>query len=134
MNILVSGCAGFIGYSFIKKIITNNKYKVLGFDNLNKYYSIKLKNKNFIFKKIDLLDKKKIKELFIKNKFDIIFHFAAQAGVRYVVSNPEKFIDSNIMGFHNLINISKNYKIKKFFYASSSSVYGEKNKFPVDET
>ena len=71
--------------------------------------------------------------MFKKQKIDIVFHFAAQAGVRYVSSHPEKFIHSNILGFHNLIDVSKNYNIKKFFYASSSSVYGDSNKFPVDE-
>ena len=142
MNILITGCAGFIGYSLSAKLLKNKKIKIFGFDNLNKFYSVKLKkkrlsnlkkNKNFKFYKIDLTDKKKLSNLFEKKKIDIVFHFAAQAGVRYVSSHPEKFIHSNILGFHNLIDVSKNYKIKKFFYASSSSVYGDSNKFPVDE-
>ena len=142
MNILVTGCAGFIGYSLTNKILTNKNFKIFGIDNLNKYYSLKLKNarlgdlkknKNFKFYKIDLFQKKKLIIFFKKHKIDIIFHFAAQAGVRYVFSNPEKFIDSNIVGFHNLVDVSKNYNIKKFFYASSSSVYGDDNKFPVNE-
>ena len=142
MNILVTGCAGFIGYSLTNKILTNKNYKIFGIDNLNKYYSLKLKyarlrglkkNKNFKFYKIDLFQKKKLITFFKKHKIDVVFHFAAQAGVRYVFSNPEKFIDSNIVGFHNLVDVSKNYNIKKFFYASSSSVYGDDNKFPVNE-
>jgi UDP-glucuronate 4-epimerase len=143
MNILITGCAGFIGNAFALKILkTNKKIKVIGLDNLNDFYSIKLKkkrqsliknSKNFKFYKIDLLDKKKLEKLFKENKIDIIFNFAAQAGVRYVSSHPEKFIESNIYGFHNLIEVSKKYKISKFFYASSSSVYGDKNKFPVSE-
>ena len=143
MNILITGCAGFIGSAFALKILkTNKKIKVIGLDNLNDFYSIKLKkkrlslvknSKNFKFYKIDLLDKKKLEKLFKENKIDIIFNFAAQAGVRYVSSHPEKFIESNIYGFHNLIEVSKKYKISKFFYASSSSVYGDKNKFPVSE-
>ena len=142
MNILVTGCAGFIGYSLTNKILTNKNFKIFGIDNLNKYYSLKLKyarlrdlkkNKNFKFYKIDLFQKKKLITFFKKHKIDVIFHFAAQAGVRYVFSNPEKFIDSNIVGFHNLVDVSKNYNIKKFFYASSSSVYGDDNKFPVNE-
>ena len=142
MNILVTGCAGFIGYSLSKKLVLNKKINVLGFDNLNNYYSLKLKKqrikqlkkfKNFSFQKLDLKDKNKLSNYFKKNNIDIIFHFAAQAGVRYVSSHPEKFIESNVFGFHNLIEVSKLYNIKKFFYASSSSVYGDKNKFPVNE-
>ncbi len=142
MNILVTGCAGFIGYSLTYKMLSNNNFKIFGIDNLNKYYSPKLKNerlkrlkkyKNFKFNKIDLNQKKKLISFFNKHKIDVVFHFAAQAGVRYVFSHPEKFIESNIMGFHNLIDISKRHNIKKFFYASSSSVYGDENKFPVNE-
>ena len=143
MNILITGCAGFIGYSFAAKILkTNKNIKVIGIDNLNNFYSIKLKKKrllevknfkNFKFYKVDLLNKKSLDNIFKKNKIDIIFNFAAQAGVRYVSSHPEKFIDSNIYGFHNLIEVSKKYKISKFFYASSSSVYGDKNIYPVSE-
>ena len=142
MNILITGCAGFIGYSLSKKLLLNKKINVLGFDNLNNYYSLKLKKyrikqlkkfKNFSFQKLDLKDKNKLSNYFKKNQIDIIFHLAAQAGVRYVSSHPEKFIESNIFGFHNLIEVSKLYDIKKFFYASSSSVYGDRNKFPVDE-
>ena len=142
MNILVTGCAGFIGYSFAYKILLNKNFKIFGIDNLNKYYSLKLKNerlkrlkkyRNFNFYKIDLNQKKKLISFFNKNKIDVVFHFAAQAGVRYVFSHPEKFIESNIMGFHNLIDVSKHHNIKKFFYASSSSVYGDENKFPVSE-
>jgi len=143
MNILVTGCAGFIGNSFVLKILkTNKKAKVIGLDNLNNFYSVKLKKKrislikkfkNFKFYKVDLLDKRKLEKIFKKNKIKIIFNFAAQAGVRYVSSHPEKFIESNIYGFHNLIEVSKKYNILKFFYASSSSVYGDKNKYPVAE-
>ena len=142
MNILITGCAGFIGYSLTSKILSDKKIKIFGIDNLNNYYSLKLKNerlkrlkkyKNFNFFKIDLNQKKKLVSFFNKHKIDIVFHFAAQAGVRYVFSHPEKFIESNIMGFHNLIDVSKHYKIKKFFYASSSSIYGDENKFPVNE-
>ena len=142
MNILITGCAGFIGYSLALKLLKNKTINIFGLDNLNKFYSVKLKkkrlaklkkNKNFLFFRTDLSDKKKLSFIFENKKIDIIFHFAAQAGVRYVSSHPEKFIQSNILGFHNLVNSSKNYNIKKFFYASSSSVYGDTNKFPVGE-
>ena len=143
MNILITGCAGFIGNAFALKILkSNKKNNIIGLDNLNDFYSIKLKKKrlslikkfkNFKFYKVDLLEKKKLENIFKKNSIDIIFNFAAQAGVRYVSSHPEKFIESNIYGFHNLLEVSKNYNISKFFYASSSSVYGDKNKYPVHE-
>ena len=142
MNILITGCAGFIGYSLATKLLKKNNYFIYGIDNLNKFYSVKLKKKrlsllarkkNFKFFKFDISNKKKIENIFNQNKFDIIFNFAAQAGVRYVLSNPEKFIKSNILGFHNLLDVSKKHKIKTFFYASSSSVYGDKNNYPVSE-
>ena len=143
MNILITGCAGFIGFSLTKKLLANDKNNIFGLDNLNTYYSIKLKKKRlsilkkykkFKFFKYDLIHKKKLDKLFKDYKFDIIFHLAAQAGVRYVLTNPEKFVESNIVGFDNLLNASKKSKyIKKFFYASSSSVYGELNKYPVKE-
>ena len=142
MNILITGSAGFIGFSLANRLLNETKFNVYGLDNLNNYYSINLKkkrisilkkHKKFNFFKIDLLNKNKLSNLFKNNKFDVIFHFAAQAGVRYVKTNPEKFIESNILGFHNIIETSKKYKISKFFYASSSSVYGDTNKFPVDE-
>ena len=143
MNILITGCAGFIGNAFALKLLKTSKdTKVIGLDNLDKFYSIKLKKKrlslisdfkNFKFYKTDLLNKNDLEKIFKKNKIDIIFNFAAQAGVRYVSSHPEKFIESNIYGFHNLMEVSKKYNISKFFYASSSSVYGDKNKYPTDE-
>ncbi len=143
MNILITGCAGFIGFSLTKKFLElNKKNKIIGFDNLNDFYSIKLKKKrlsilkkykNFKFYKIDLLNKSKISELFKKHDFQVIYHLAAQAGVRYVTTHPHKFIESNILGFHNLMEAANNSKIYKFFYASSSSVYGDLNKFPVSE-
>ena len=143
MNILITGCAGFIGNSLTQKLLKKNKkIKIIGLDNLNSFYSVQLKKKrlslikkfkNFKFYKVDLLEKKKLENIFKKNKIDIIYNFAAQAGVRYVSSHPEKFLGSNIHGFHNLIEVSKKYKIKKFFYASSSSVYGDKNSYPVSE-
>ena len=107
-----------------------------------KYYSKKIKlarikdlkkNKRFKFFKADLLEKKKLKQIF-KYKFDAVFHFAAQAGVRYSLKNPRSYVDSNILGFFNLIELIKNNNISKFFYASSSSVYGESINFPLKES
>ena len=141
MKILITGVAGFIGYNFAKFLLKITNYKIIGADNLNNYYSIKVKKarlkelkkfKNFNFKKVDLKDKKNLKKIF-KLKIDVVYHFAAQAGVRYSLINPRAYIESNLNGFFNLIEIIKLYKIKKFFYASSSSVYGDSNKFPLSE-
>ena len=143
MNILITGCAGFIGFSLAKKFLNlSSKFKIIGFDNLNNFYSIRLKKKrlsilkkykNFKFYKLDLLNKNKIKELFSKHNFYAVYHLAAQAGVRYVATHPHKFIESNIYGFHNLMECVNKSRISKFFYASSSSIYGDLDKFPVDE-
>ena len=141
MKILITGIAGFIGFNFAKFLI-EKKYKIIGIDNLNDYYDVNLKkrrlkqlfnSKNFKFYKVDLIEKKKIKEIFKNNNIDFIFHFAAQAGVRYSIDHPAKYIDSNILGFYNLIENIKNFKIKRLFYASSSSVYGENKNFPLNE-
>ena len=141
MKILITGIAGFIGFNFAKFLL-EKKYKIIGIDNLNDYYDINLKkrrlkqlfnSKNFKFYKVDLIEKKKIKEIFKNNNIDFIFHFAAQAGVRYSIDHPAKYIDSNILGFYNLIENIKDFKIKRLFYASSSSVYGENKNFPLNE-
>ena len=111
MKILVTGVAGFIGFN-LSKFLLDKKFKVIGLDNINNYYSIDLKKnrlkqlkqvKNFKFYKIDLRDIKKLDNIFKKHKFDAIFHFAAQAGVRYSVDHPRKYIDSNINGFFNIL-------------------------------
>ena len=111
MKILVTGAAGFIGFN-LSRFLLKKKFKVVGIDNINDYYSTKLKKdrinqlkkfKNIKFYKTDLRNKKKLDEIFIKHKFDAIFHFAAQAGVRYSVDYPRKYIDSNINGFFNIL-------------------------------
>ena len=141
-KILVTGAAGFIGYSLCKKLIMNKNNEVIGLDNLNSYYSVKLKkerikqlkySKNFQFFKLDLFEKKKLNALFRKKKFDIVYNFAAQAGVRYSFENPDSYIYSNIIGFNNILNSIKRFKVKKFFFASSSSVYGDIGPFPKKE-
>ena len=141
-RILITGAAGFIGFSLCKEFLKHKNYSVIGLDNLNSYYSIKLKKarirelkrtKNFQFYKYDLLEKNKLFKLFKKKKFDIIFNFAAQAGVRYSYENPESYCNSNIVGFNNLLNLIKKFKVKKFFFDSSSSVYGDIGPFPKKE-
>ena len=141
MKILVTGCAGFIGFHLCKNLVKKN-IKIVGIDNINNYYSpiikksrlsILKKNKNFKFYKKDISNFKNIKKIFSRNKFDIIFNLAAQAGVRYSIENPREYIKSNILGFCNIIELARIYNIKKIFYASSSSVYGEKKNFPLKE-
>jgi UDP-glucuronate 4-epimerase len=141
MSILITGAGGFIGFNLCSHLLKNN-IKVYGIDNFDKYYSILLKkkrleqildHKNFFFKKIDITDKKKLSKFFINKKIDIIVHLAAQAGVRYSFENPTKYINVNVLGFLNLIEIANKNKIKKIIYASSSSVYGENKKFPLSE-
>ena len=142
MKILITGVAGFIGFSFAKYLLEKKKYKIVGLDNLNDYYDVNLKKKRvkqlfksnrFKFYKIDIKEKLKIEKIFKHNKIDFIFHFAAQAGVRYSIDHPRKYVESNILGFYNLLENVKNYKVKRLFYASSSSVYGENKNFPLNE-
>jgi len=125
-----------------QKLINDKNNEVIGLDNLNSYYSVKLKKerikelnkaKNFQFFKLDLLEKNKLNDLFKKNKFTLVYNFAAQAGVRYSFENPESYCNSNIIGFNNLLNLVKKFKVKKLFFASSSSVYGNIGPFPKKE-
>ena len=141
MKILITGSAGFIGYNFCKYLLTKSNHQVYSIDNVNNYYSQKLKRarlrnlkryKKFKFYKFDLCNKKKLEKIF-KIKFGAVYHFAAQAGVRYSLINPRSYINSNIIGFFNLIELVKKNRIKKFYYASSSSVYGESKNFPLKE-
>ena len=138
---LVTGSAGFIGFHF-SLFLLQKKKRVVGIDNINNYYDQKLKKdrlkilkkyKNFIFHKIDITNEKKLEFVFNKYKFYYVINLAAQAGVRYSVSNPEKYISTNINGFFNVINLSHKKKIKHFLYASTSSVYGKNENYPLKE-
>ena len=135
-NILITGVAGFIGFNLAKKFLDNN-YKIYGIDNINNYYDTKLKidrlkilkhNKKFFFNKIDLKNYKSLSSFIKKHKITFIIHLAAQAGVRYSIINPQTYIDNNITGFLNILEIMRKNKIKKIIYASSSSVYGNTSK------
>lgn len=132
-TILVTGAAGFIGFHLSKLLSKQNV--VVGIDSMNSYYSTNLKkdrldilegkySKKFFFKKLDLCDKDSLKNLFDTNSFDYVINLAAQAGVRYSLENPDAYIQSNIIGFYNLLDLIKEKKIKHFIFASSSSVYG----------
>ena len=142
MKILITGCCGFIGFSLAKKLLLNKKNTIIGIDCLDRYYDVSLKknrlkslikNDNFKFFKFNLKDKKKIDRVFDAQKINIVFHFAAQAGVRFSFSNPFKYIDDNFLSFMNILENIKTNKIKKFFFASSSSVYGDTKKIPSKE-
>jgi UDP-glucuronate 4-epimerase len=143
-NILITGCSGFIGFSISNFILSkeNINYEIVGIDNINDYYDINLKKnrlnilkkyKNFTFHKLDISNKKKINSIFLKYNINYVIHLAAQAGVRYSISNPKKYFDSNLLGFFNIIECAKEFKIKHFIYASTSSVYGDNNKLPSKE-
>ena len=138
---LVTGSAGFIGFHICLKLLKQKK-NVIGLDNLNDYYDPKLKlerNKilkkfsNFKFIKVNIQEGKKIERIFLKNNIKYVIHLAAQAGVRYSIKFPKKYIDTNINGFFNIIDNSRKKNIKHFIYASSSSVYGEIENYPLRE-
>jgi UDP-glucuronate 4-epimerase len=139
--ILITGCAGFIGYHLSLRLLKKNK-KILGIDNLNSYYDRNLKIdrlkqlkkfKNFKFFNLDLIDYKKTYKI-VKNKlFSTVVHLAAQPGVRYSFLNPSLTLYNNLNSFNNVIEISRLKNIKKFIYASSSSVYGDVKKIPFNE-
>ncbi|MGF2167090.1 NAD-dependent epimerase [Enterococcus casseliflavus] len=138
-KILVTGGAGFIGFHLCNKLLLDRKNIVVVIDNLNDYYDVTLKKdrlnilkkfQNFKFYQYDLCEKEKIDDLFLSEKFDVVVNLAAQAGVRYSLENPYAYIDSNILGFLNILEACRNNKIKHLVYASSSSVYGGNKKIP----
>ena len=132
MKILITGSAGFIGFHLCKKLMEKNE--VIGIDNLNNYYDVKLKKlrnsilkkkSNYIFYKKNIENLDSLKEIFIKHKPNVVINLAAQAGVRYSLINPTSYINTNIKGFYNILECSRIFKIKHLIYASSSSVYKE---------
>jgi UDP-glucuronate 4-epimerase len=138
MKILVTGAAGFIGFYLSKKLLSLS-HEVIGLDNINDYYDVSLKmarlnqikeEKGFTFHKLDLTDRDNIEQLFAENKFDIVVHLAAQAGVRYSLMNPHAYVDSNLVGFMNILECCRHNDVKHLVFASSSSVYGSNTKIP----
>jgi UDP-glucuronate 4-epimerase len=137
-QILVTGAAGFIGYHLSEKLC-NQGYTVVGLDNLNDYYDVHLKNsrletlrrnENFSFVQLNLTDKKGIDALFAQNQFQYVVNLAAQAGVRYSITHPYAYLESNMHGFLNILEACRHHKTKHLIYASSSSVYGANKKMP----
>lgn len=157
MKILVTGTLGFIGYHLTKRLISEG-YEVVGIDNINNYYDVNLKynklpilgieenqiknNKcysskkyqNFRFIKLDIFDREKVEGLFKDENFDIVCNLAAQAGVQYSIENPHTYIENNVTGFINILDACRKTNVKHFIYASSSSVYGNREEVPFKET
>jgi UDP-glucuronate 4-epimerase len=138
MEILVTGAAGFIGMHVAARLLKDG-HQVTGVDNLSDYYDVRLKQArlnllqpcpNFRFVKMDLADGEKVNELFDAGKFERVIHLAAQAGVRYSLDNPHAYIQSNIVGFTNILEACRRFPVKHMVYASSSSVYGANKKLP----
>ena len=142
MKILITGSAGFIGFHLCKSLLLD-KHEVVGLDNINNYYDINLKEdrikklleyNSFKFEKIDITNKEALDKVFKSFEPEIVVNLAAQAGVRYSIENPYAYMDSNLVGFLNIIELCRRKKIKGFIYASSSSVYGANKKIPFKET
>lgn len=157
MKILVTGAAGFIGFHLVERLV-EKECEVIGIDNINDYYSVNLKfarlaesgikrslisdegqlvssekYNNFRFAKMDITDLPKMEQLFKQENFTHVVNLAAQAGVRYSIENPHAYVQSNVVGFVNLLECCRNNEIKHFLYASSSSVYGGNHKVPFSE-
>lgn len=141
-TILLTGVAGFIGFHLAKRLLELD-CKVIGIDNLNDYYDVNLKQArlekllpfiNFTFEKGDISDKEMLMGLFAKYQPAVVVNLAAQAGVRYSIDNPDAYIQSNILGFYNVLEACRHYPVEHLVYASSSSVYGSNKKVPFAET
>jgi len=137
-NLLVTGVAGFVGFHLCQRLLDRGD-TIIGIDNLNNYYDVSLKQarleqlKNrsgFSFKKLDLADREGINQLFAQGNFEQVAHLAAQAGVRYSLKNPYAYVDSNLVGFLNILEGCRHSQIQHLVYASSSSVYGANKKIP----
>ncbi|MBS2211043.1 SDR family NAD(P)-dependent oxidoreductase [Carboxylicivirga mesophila] len=137
-KILVTGAAGFIGFHLCQRLCTSG-FNVIGIDSVNDYYSTQLKNDrieqlsnypNFTFKRIDICDKEKLDKEFATHKFEVVINLAAQAGVRYSIEHPYKYIDSNLIGFINILEACRQHPVQHLIYASSSSVYGNSESIP----
>ncbi len=142
-TILVTGSSGFIGSNLCIRLLNDYDYRVIGIDNHNDYYDVNLKeyrldkirklNKDFIFIKGDISDKSFIDKVFSDYKIDVVINLAAQAGVRYSINHPDVYIESNIIGFYNILEVLRSHPVEHLIYASSSSVYGGNTKIPFSE-
>ena len=137
-KVLVTGAAGFIGFQLSRRLL-NDGIRVTGVDNLNPYYDVRLKEDrlakissadNFTFVNYDLTDREALEDLFGSSDFDVVVNLAAQAGVRYSLTNPHAYVDSNLVGFVNILECCRHHKVKHLVFASSSSVYGANTNMP----
>ena len=140
-TILVTGAAGFIGSNLSKRLLTDFEgIKVIGIDSITDYYDVNLKqerlkeieglSKDWTFIKGNIADKVLIEQVFSENKIDVVVNLAAQAGVRYSITNPDSYIESNLIGFYNILEACRHHAVEHLVYASSSSVYGSNQKVP----
>ena len=146
MKVLVTGAAGFIGSNLVRKLLsTESPIEIVGLDNLNDYYDVSLKewrlseleklstehpDSSWRFVRGDIADRSLVDTLFAEEKFDIVVNLAAQAGVRYSITNPDAYIQSNLIGFYNILEACRHNPVQHLVYASSSSVYGSNKKVP----
>ena len=142
MKILITGAAGFIGAALCRVLLDRGD-QVVGVDDLNAYYDVNLKkarlegltsSTEFLFQKLDISNRDQISALFSSSDFDVVVNLAAQAGVRYSIENPSAYVDTNLVGFGNILEGCRHQKIDHLVYASSSSVYGSNIKLPFSET
>ena len=142
MKTLVTGAAGFIGFHTARALLERGD-EIVGLDNLNEYYDVTLKHArldiltkqpSFRFVHLDLADRDAIAKLFAAEKFERVVHLGAQAGVRYSIENPSAYVDTNLVGFGNILEGCRHQEIDHLVYASSSSVYGSNTKLPFSET
>ena len=140
-TILVTGAAGFIGSNLVKRLLNDfEPIKVIGIDSITDYYDVRLKyerlkeieglSKDWTFIKGNIADKVLIEQVFTANKIDVVVNLAAQAGVRYSITNPDSYIESNLIGFYNILEACRHHEVEHLVYASSSSVYGSNKKIP----
>lgn len=143
-TVLVTGCAGFIGAFLSRRLVDSANYSVVGIDNLNAYYDVQIKRDRlrmitsgttgewtrFAFHQTDLVDEQSLMQIFSEHRPDIVVHLGAQAGVRYSVDAPRSYIDSNLIGFFNILEACRRYPVAHLIYASSSSVYGRSSDVP----
>ena len=155
MKILITGAAGFIGHALTKALAANPKIEIVGIDNLNDYYSPRLKEArladlgiyaygdlpapsstwpNVRFQKVDIADRKAMEDLMANGQFTHVCHLAGQAGVRYSIDNPYTYVENNVMGFLNILEGCRNHGVKHLVFASSSSVYGMGKQVPFAES